>query len=75
VVFRCHGQGHRCTKAHLCRFRACRQCCHRCCGRAAHFRAGYVLYCGNDSLSFGDGLACLPISALWTTDAGRDARA
>ncbi|WP_203907135.1 ATP-binding protein [Rhizocola hellebori] len=35
----------------------------------AHFRAGYVLYCGSDSLSFGDGLACLPISALWTTDA------
>ena len=29
--------------------------------------AGYVLYCGADSLSFGDGLGCLPISALWTT--------
>jgi uncharacterized protein len=31
------------------------------------FRAGFVLYCGTDSYSFGDGLACLPISALWTT--------
>ena len=29
------------------------------------FRAGFVLYCGSESLSFGDGLACLPISALW----------
>jgi predicted AAA+ superfamily ATPase len=35
------------------------------------FRAGFVLYCGTDSLSFGDGLTCLPISALWTTDARR----
>jgi hypothetical protein len=33
----------------------------------ARFRAGFVLYCGAESLSFGDGLACLPISALWTT--------
>jgi predicted AAA+ superfamily ATPase len=33
------------------------------------FRAGFVLYCGDASLSFGDGLACLPISALWTTPA------
>lgn len=31
------------------------------------FRAGFVLYCGTESLSFGDRLACLPISALWTT--------
>ena len=31
------------------------------------FRAGFVLYCGTESLSFGDDLACLPISALWTT--------
>lgn len=31
------------------------------------FRAGFVLYCGTDSLSFGDGLVGLPISALWTT--------
>jgi len=31
------------------------------------FRAGFVLYCGAESLSFGDGLTCLPISALWTT--------
>jgi predicted AAA+ superfamily ATPase len=35
----------------------------------ARFRAGFVLYCGSESLSFGDGLACLPISALWTTAA------
>jgi uncharacterized protein len=33
------------------------------------FRAGFVLYCGAESLSFGDGLTCLPISALWTTEA------
>jgi hypothetical protein len=33
------------------------------------FRAGFVLYCGTESLSFGDGLACLPISSLWTTAA------
>lgn len=30
------------------------------------FRAGVVLYCGVQQLSFGDALACLPISALWT---------
>jgi uncharacterized protein len=37
------------------------------------FLAGIVLYCGTESLSFGDGLTCLPISAVWTTppDAGR----
>ncbi|MFG1681975.1 ATP-binding protein [Nonomuraea sp. NPDC049269] len=29
--------------------------------------AGFVLYCGPQSLSFGDGLSCLPVSALWTT--------
>lgn len=28
--------------------------------------AGFVLYCGPEALSFGDGLACLPMSALWT---------
>lgn len=33
----------------------------------ARFRAGFVLYCGQESLPFGDGLTCLPISALWTT--------
>lgn len=27
--------------------------------------AGYVLYCGDESVSFGDGIGCLPISALW----------
>jgi predicted AAA+ superfamily ATPase len=32
-----------------------------------HFRAGFVLYCGTESLSFGERLTCLPISALWTT--------
>lgn len=38
------------------------------------FRAGFVLYCGSESLTFGDGLTCLPMSALWTTPAwpGRD---
>lgn len=30
--------------------------------------AGYILYCGTESLSFGDGLGCLPISTLWTAD-------
>jgi len=35
------------------------------------FRAGFVLYCGAQSLAFGDGLTCLPISALWTTSASR----
>ena len=33
----------------------------------SRMHAGYVLYCGTDSLSFGDGLGCLPISTLWTT--------
>ncbi|MEV5833915.1 ATP-binding protein [Nocardia sp. NPDC052112] len=31
--------------------------------------AGFVLYCGEQQLPFGDGLSCLPISALWTTPA------
>jgi uncharacterized protein len=31
------------------------------------FTAGFVLYCGNESLSFGDKMAALPMSALWTT--------
>jgi predicted AAA+ superfamily ATPase len=35
-------------------------------------RAGFVLYCGSESLSFGDGLTCLPISALWTTRSGEE---
>jgi predicted AAA+ superfamily ATPase len=30
------------------------------------FLAGFVLYAGELSGSFGDGMACLPISALWT---------
>jgi predicted AAA+ superfamily ATPase len=33
------------------------------------FRAGVVVYCGTQTLSFGDRLACVPISALWTTPA------
>lgn len=32
------------------------------------FTAGFVLYCGNESLSFGDGMVALPMSALWTTE-------
>ncbi|WP_188191537.1 ATP-binding protein [Nonomuraea sp. SYSU D8015] len=32
-------------------------------------KGGFVLYCGSESLSFGEGLTCLPISALWTTQA------
>lgn len=31
------------------------------------FRAGIVLYCGDQALPFGQDLVCLPISALWTT--------
>ncbi|MGI5504881.1 ATP-binding protein [Lentzea sp. CA-135723] len=31
------------------------------------FQAGFVLYTGPESFSFGDGMTCLPISALWTT--------
>ncbi|MBE8520530.1 ATP-binding protein [Amycolatopsis sp. H6(2020)] len=31
------------------------------------FRAGFVVYCGDQHLPFGENLACLPISALWTT--------
>ncbi|MFD6351153.1 ATP-binding protein [Nocardia tengchongensis] len=31
------------------------------------FHGGYVLYCGDQYLPFGDRLWCLPISALWTT--------
>ncbi|MGQ4598377.1 DUF4143 domain-containing protein [Nocardia sp. R6R-6] len=33
------------------------------------FRAGFVLYCGDQQLPFGAGLSCLPISTLWTTPA------
>lgn len=32
------------------------------------FTAGFVLYCGNESLSFGDDMVALPMSALWTTE-------
>lgn len=31
------------------------------------FHAGFVLYCGDQQLPFGDKISCLPISALWTT--------
>jgi predicted AAA+ superfamily ATPase len=31
------------------------------------FHAGYVLYCGDQQLPFGDKLTSLPISGLWTT--------
>ncbi|WP_018349271.1 ATP-binding protein [Longispora albida] len=42
----------------------------------SRFHAGFVLYCGEESLSFGPGLTCLPISALWTSPAssGPDGR-
>jgi predicted AAA+ superfamily ATPase len=30
------------------------------------FRAGFVVYCGDQQLPFGENLACIPISALWT---------
>ncbi|MGQ0463988.1 MAG: ATP-binding protein [Sporichthyaceae bacterium] len=30
------------------------------------FRAGFVLYCGQEQLGFGDRLAALPVAALWT---------
>lgn len=33
----------------------------------SRMHAGYVLYCGTESLRFGDGLGCLPISSLWAT--------
>lgn len=35
----------------------------------SRFKAGFVLYCGTESLSFGQGLKALPISAIWTTEA------
>jgi uncharacterized protein len=31
----------------------------------SRMHAGYVLYCGDESFSFGNGIGCLPISALW----------
>ncbi|SFR11016.1 hypothetical protein SAMN04488564_103510 [Lentzea waywayandensis] len=31
------------------------------------FHAGFVLCSGEQSGSFGDGMTCLPISALWTS--------
>jgi uncharacterized protein len=35
--------------------------------RKYRFRAGIVLYAGEQQLPFGDRLAAIPISALWTT--------
>ncbi|APE33174.1 hypothetical protein BOX37_03445 [Nocardia mangyaensis] len=32
-----------------------------------HFHAGFVAYCGDRQLPFGDGMSGVPISALWTT--------
>ena len=31
------------------------------------FHAGFVVYCGDQQLPFGDGMSGIPISALWTT--------
>ncbi|MDO3650437.1 ATP-binding protein [Nocardia mangyaensis] len=31
------------------------------------FHAGFVIYCGDQQLPFGDGMSGVPISALWTT--------
>ncbi|MFQ6227615.1 DUF4143 domain-containing protein [Nocardia sp. NPDC002869] len=33
------------------------------------FRAGFVMYCGDQQLPFGEKMSGLPISALWTTPA------
>jgi predicted AAA+ superfamily ATPase len=38
------------------------------------FRAGIVLYAGEQQLPFGNRLAALPISALWTTPPGPETR-
>jgi hypothetical protein len=35
-----------------------------------YFRAGLVLYTGTETLSFGDRLRCVPMSALWETAGG-----
>jgi uncharacterized protein len=35
----------------------------------SRFRAGILLYCGTETLPFGQDLACAPISALWSTHA------
>jgi uncharacterized protein len=32
----------------------------------SRMHAGYILYCGDESLSFGGNIGCVPISALWT---------
>jgi hypothetical protein len=33
-----------------------------------HFRAGIMLYAGEQQLSFGDRLTALPMAALWTLE-------
>lgn len=35
------------------------------------FRTGFLLYCGTQYLHFGEGLACAPMSALWTSGTPR----
>jgi predicted AAA+ superfamily ATPase len=37
----------------------------------SRFRAGILLYCGTETLPFGQDLACAPISALWSTHANQ----
>ncbi|MDF5757734.1 hypothetical protein [Spongiactinospora sp. TRM90649] len=34
----------------------------------ARFRAGFVLYTGEQALPFGDRLKALPMASLWTLD-------
>jgi hypothetical protein len=46
-------------------FRGLRHLAHRLGGR---FRAGIVLYSGEQQLSFGDRMTALPMAALWTLD-------
>lgn len=46
-------------------FRGLRHLANRLGGR---FRAGIVLYAGEQQLSFGDRLTALPMAALWTLD-------
>jgi len=37
-------------------------------GARGRYRAGIVLYAGEQQLSFGDRLTALPMAALWTLD-------
>jgi hypothetical protein len=38
------------------------------------FRAGIVLYAGEQQLSFGDRLTALPMAALWVLDSSEEGR-